>query len=95
MNDLASPHEQQPIRMVSGALAYLAKHMETGCPRAACLAAILLEQVSADTTADPHLREHARELVEILERDPVNERAADTVPTMQSSFLANRSFVSG
>lgn len=94
MDDLTLQYKQQPTRMVSGALAYLARHMETGCPRAAYLAAMLLEQVSSDPAADEHLRKHARELVEILERDPVNERAVDVALTMQSSFSTGRSFVS-
>jgi hypothetical protein len=62
--------EQPPARMVAGALAHLATHMSTGCPRAAMLAAMLLERVATDPDADGHLRSHARELVEILERDP-------------------------
>lgn len=62
-----------PARMVAGALAHLAKHMETGCPRSAHLAAMLLEQVANDQDADEHLRAHARELVEILERDEAHE----------------------
>ncbi len=72
--------DQPPARMVAGALAHLAKHMETGCPRAARLAAILLERIAADPEADAHLRAHARELVDILDRDearePATERAA-------------------
>jgi hypothetical protein len=67
MTDLQT--EQPPARMVAGALAHLARHMETGCPRSAVLAALLLERVAADAGADDHLRRHARELVEILERD--------------------------
>lgn len=61
--------EQPPARMVAGALAHLARHMETGCPRAGRLAAMLLDQVANDRETDTHLRTHARELVEILERD--------------------------
>ena len=61
--------EQPPARMVAGALAHLARHMETGCARAGHLAALLLDQVANDPEADGHLRAHARELVEILERD--------------------------
>lgn len=61
--------EQPPARMVAGALAHLARHMETGCPRAAYLAAMLLEKVASDPEADAHLRRHACELVEILDRD--------------------------
>lgn len=69
MNDF--PNENPPARLVAGALAHLAQHMTTGCPRAAERAALLLERVASDAGADPHLRQHARELVEILERDSV------------------------
>lgn len=61
--------EQVPARMVAGALAHLARHMETGCPRAARRAAMLLDRVANDPEADAHLRSHARELVDILDRD--------------------------
>jgi hypothetical protein len=64
MDDLTT--QQTPARMVAGALAHLATHMETGCPRAAYLASMLLEQIADDVKADDHLRHHARELVEIL-----------------------------
>lgn len=74
MND--SQTLQPPARIVAGALAHLATHMETGCPRAAYLAAMLLENVANDPEADHHLRRHARELVEILERDQQAERDA-------------------
>ena len=67
MNDFL--HDNPPARMVAGALAHLARHMTTGCPRAAERAAMLLERVANDADADPHLREHARELVDSLERD--------------------------
>lgn len=70
---------QPPARMVAGALAHLARHMETGCPRAAYLAAMLLEQVANDPEADGHLRDHARELVEILARED-NDVASIRVP---------------
>lgn len=73
MNDTTSCSapltEQTPARMVAGALAHLARHMETGCQRSAYLAAMLLERVAIDPDADDHLRRHARELVEILDRD--------------------------
>lgn len=71
MDTLASgeraPSEQPPARMVAGALAHLARHMETGCARSAYLAAMLLEKVANDPEADDHLRRHARELVDILD----------------------------
>lgn len=82
MDDLNVPQEQPPTRMLAGALSHLARHMETGCPRASYLAAMLLEQVAADATADAHLRRHARELVEILERDPVHAPSGDTAPAL-------------
>ena len=72
--------EQPPARMVAGALAHLARHMETGCPRAGHLAAMLLEKVAADPEADSHLRAHARDLVEILERDATVDRVAADAP---------------
>lgn len=65
--------EPPPARLVAGALAHLARHMTTGCPRAAELAALLLERVAADADADLHLRAHARELVDILERDQATD----------------------
>lgn len=85
MEENALQDEQPPARMVAGALAHLARHMTTGCPRAAELTALLLERVAADTDADPHLREHARELVDILER----EQAADARrPAISSGYAA-------
>jgi len=60
--------EPPPVRMVAGALAHLARHMETGCPRAARIAALLLAKIASDDEADDHLRRHARELVDILDR---------------------------
>jgi hypothetical protein len=70
--------------MVAGALAHLATHMESGCPRAAYLAAMLLEQVANDASADDHLRRHARELVDILERE---EAASDLMHYGQDMIL--------
>ncbi|WIM06581.1 MAG: DUF2784 domain-containing protein [Candidatus Nitricoxidivorans perseverans] len=58
MDDLLN--QQPPARMVAGALAHLARHMETGCPRSAHLAAMLLERVANDHEADDHLRRHAQ-----------------------------------
>ena len=69
METQTSHDDPPPAQLVAGALAHLARHMTTGCPRAAELAALLLDRVAADVGADPHLREHARELVDILERD--------------------------
>lgn len=85
MIEASTSDELPPARMVAGALAHLARHMTTGCPRAAQLAALLLERVAADPDADPQLREHARELVDILER----EQAADARrPAISSGYAA-------
>lgn len=54
--------------LVAGAFAHLARHVESGCPQAARLAALLLTRVADDPAVDPHLREQARELAETLER---------------------------
>lgn len=92
MSDMLTKHS--PARMVAGALAHLARHMATGCPRAAYLAAMLLNEVANDPEADGHLRAHARELVEILERDPVTDQAASraliTAPAPSRARHANR-----
>ena len=79
-----SAGQQGPARIVAGALAHLAAHLSTGCPRAAWLAAMLLEGVAGDPAADSHLRNHARELAEVLERDPL------TLATPQSRRVDRR-----
>jgi len=63
--------EPAPAHLVAGALAHLARHMETGCPRAGTLAILLLSKIAQDEEADAHLRRHARDLVEVLEREDV------------------------
>jgi hypothetical protein len=93
MEDLLLRSEQPPVRMVAGALAHLAKHIETGCPRAARLAAILLDRVARDADADAHLRDHARELVDILERNTARHhhiQAADIPVTTRVTTAAER-----
>ena len=49
---------------------------------------MLLEQVIADPQGDPHLRQHAQQLVKILERNPVHVTASDATP--RSPVLAKR-----
>lgn len=56
-------------RELAGALAHLARHMVTGCPRAGSLAALLLARIAAKPEADGHLRRHAADLAELLERE--------------------------
>lgn len=91
-------NEQAPARMVAGALAHLAMHMETGCPRSARLATMLLTRVASDPEADEHLRHHAWELVEILERDERHEglrggeRPAQTVAAAGQRPSSSRPF---
>lgn len=89
----ANPASMPSTHLLAGALAHLAQHMETGCPRAAYLAAMLLERIGADPKAEPHLRAHARQLVDILERDPVQAWASEA----QAGALArsNRPRLSG
>jgi len=88
MDDRTSQNEQPPARMVAGALAHLARHMETGCPRAAFLAAMLLERVANDAEADAHLRRHARELVAILELDRSHRPAGGILPVEAVAAVA-------
>ncbi len=64
--------EQLPDRMLAGALAHLAQHMESGCRRAAYLAAMLLEQIASDPRTSKHLKQHTLQLIDILERDAIN-----------------------
>jgi hypothetical protein len=71
--------------MVAGALAHLARHMETGCQRSAYLAAMLLERVALDPDADDHLRRHARELVEILDRDGELRAQSPAAPALPAA----------
>lgn len=51
---------------------------------------MLLERVATDPEADGHLREHARELVDILERDQAREQAADFAPISHFAAAAER-----
>ena len=80
MDDPNIHHRQAPVRILAGALAHLAQHMESGCPRSAYLAAMLLEQIAVDPSADTHLRQHARQLVEILEHGPNQSATNDRAP---------------
>lgn len=91
MEYLYSIDHQSPARMVAGALAHLARHMETGCLRSAHLAALLLNQVANDPEADVHLREHACELVEILERDSDRTEQASEFMRRESRRAAGES----
>ena len=77
----ASVSDSSPANLVAGALAHLGTHMATGCPRAAYLAAMLLEKVANDPAADDHLRRHAGELAEILDRDTEHESAPRDMPS--------------
>lgn len=96
MESLQPITEPPPVRIVASALAHLARHMQTGCPHSAYLAAMLLEKVAQDPEADDHLRRHARVLVEILNRD--GERAAahdDAAPERPASASKARGILIG
>lgn len=80
MDDPHIHHRQTAVRILAGALAHLAQHMESGCPRSAYLAAMLLEQIALDPSTDSHLRQHARQLIEILERCPNQSATTDRAP---------------
>lgn len=90
MDDLDTPHDKVPLRILAGAMAHLARHMENGCARSAYLAAMLLEQIVADRHADAHLRQHAQQLVEILEREPGHSPAAELCSRAPSPALMRR-----
>ena len=66
MNDCAS-HPAGSSRIMSGALAYLAQHMERACPRSAYLAALLLNRIADDTGNAAHLRHPAKLLADLIE----------------------------
>lgn len=58
-----------PTSIIAGALAHLAQYIESGSSCSAYLAAMLLERVANDADVDEPLRQHAHQLVEILERN--------------------------
>ncbi len=69
MNDLPGHDGRGAHGELAGVLAHLARHMETGCPRAGSIAALLLERIAANPDADGHLRRHAAGLAELLQRE--------------------------
>lgn len=50
-----------------GALAYLALHMESACPRSAYLAALLLNRIAGDADNVTQLRYQAQILADLIE----------------------------
>lgn len=54
-------------RILSGALAYLALHMESACPRSAYLASLLLQRIADDPDNDAQLRHQAHLLAETID----------------------------
>lgn len=58
-----------PTQLIAGALAHLATHLETACPRAAHRARLLLEQIAAQHGSCEALHEPAAVLSELLDRD--------------------------
>ena len=61
--------QHPPVLLLAGALAQLATHLETACPRAALRARLLLAEIAGDAEADGQLRSEAQFLCETLERD--------------------------
>lgn len=66
MNDCSSD-SVGPSRIMSGALAYLALHMESACPRSAYHAALLLNRIASDAGNDTQLRYRAQILADLIE----------------------------
>lgn len=79
------PDDPTPARMVAGALAHLACHLATGCPRAAQRATLLLERVVGDAESDPYLREHARDLIDIIEREQAVQSPCGGAPIRRAA----------
>lgn len=65
MNDCSSD-SVRPSRIMSGALAYLALHMESACPRSAYHAALLLNRIASDAGNDTLLRYRAQILADLI-----------------------------
>ena len=57
-----------PAHLVAGALAHLAAYLDSGCPRGARLAVLMLDRLAADGDADVDLRQHAGDLAAALKR---------------------------
>lgn len=93
MRDLNTHDEQPPVCLLAGALAHLAQHMENACPRSAYLAIMLLEQIAENTKADAYLRQHAQQLVEILECEPLGASSREISPKLPSPTEASPSIV--
>lgn len=87
-DNAAGTASNSPATLTAAALAHLAAHMQTRCPRAAALAAMLLERVACHPDADAHLRQHACQLADILDRDPELPRAASNGERVAASEAA-------
>lgn len=70
MDELTSWPAPQSAGALAGALAHLARHLASDCPRSAYLAAILFDQLADDEGLGEQVRDQARQIVDILERDP-------------------------
>lgn len=68
MNDCSSD-SVGPSRIMSGALAYLALHMASACPRSAYLAALLLNRIASDADNDSQLRYQAQIVADLIEAE--------------------------
>lgn len=73
---LHAPNTRSSTQLVAGALAQLAAHLGSSCPRAAHRASLLLAEIAADTAADAQLRLEADALRDVL--DDGNEPASSS-----------------
>lgn len=63
----AQPGEEALHTLIAGVLEHLACHLQSGRPRSAMLAAMLLNRLSHDTEISVALRQQAHHLCEVLE----------------------------
>lgn len=87
MNECSSPPAESS-RIMSGALAYLALHMESACPRSAYLASLLLNRIASDTDNDTQLRHQAQVLADLIEtgHSPYAQRRNTHRDTLRATY---------
>lgn len=62
-----TPHDKAPAALLAAVIEHLACHLQTGRPRSAHLAMLLLDRIANDGKADDLLRERCLQLQEVLE----------------------------
>jgi hypothetical protein len=76
------PNTGASTQLLAGALAQLAAHLGSTCPRAARRASLLLAQIAADSSTDAQLRLQADALRVILDDDGCESRLAGRKQTL-------------